>query len=58
VADAYREYRRRQHQIRLQGAPSARVDAEPQRAARAAVAELWAAVFGDFWRNGRAPDFG
>src|SRR6266567_1289936 len=59
VADAYREYRRRQHQIRLQGAPSARVDASPQSAARAAVAELWSRVFGAFWRDGgRAPDFG
>jgi glutamate-ammonia-ligase adenylyltransferase len=60
VANAYREYRRRQHQIRLQGASSARVDVEPQRAARAAVAELWAFVFGAFWRAGagRAPDFG
>ena len=62
VADAYREYRRRQHQIRLQGAPSARVDAEPQRAARATVAELWTFVFDAFWRAGpesdRAPDFG
>jgi glutamate-ammonia-ligase adenylyltransferase len=62
VADAYREYRRRQHQIRLQGAPSARVGADPKRAARAAVAELWAFVFDTFWHTGteagRAPDFG
>ena len=52
VADAYREYRRRQHQIRLQGAPSARVDAAPQSAARAAVAKLWTRVFGAFWQAG------
>jgi glutamate-ammonia-ligase adenylyltransferase len=62
VADAYREYRRQQHQIRLQGAPSARVDASAQSAARAAVAELWSRVFDAFWRDGtepgRAPDFG
>jgi len=46
VADAYRAYRRLQHQVRLQGAASARVDAAPQAAARAAVSELWTQVFG------------
>ena len=36
VADAYREYRRLQHQVRLTGAPHARVDPAPQqRATRA-----------------------
>ncbi|HEX8010942.1 MAG TPA: bifunctional [glutamate--ammonia ligase]-adenylyl-L-tyrosine phosphorylase/[glutamate--ammonia-ligase] adenylyltransferase [Casimicrobiaceae bacterium] len=52
VADAYRDYRRQQHQIRLQGAPSARVEAGPHAAARAAVVELWARVFGAFWHPG------
>jgi glutamate-ammonia-ligase adenylyltransferase len=45
-ADAYREYRRVQHQIRLTGAPHARVDPAPQSARRAAVAALWHAVLG------------
>ena len=46
AADAYREYRRLQHQVRLTGAPHARVDAAPQAARRASVAALWTAVFG------------
>ena len=46
AADAYREYRRLQHQIRLTGAPHARVDAEGQAPRRAAVDALWRAVFG------------
>ena len=46
VADAYRAYRRAQHQIRLQGAPLARVDPAPQAARRAAIGELWRHVFG------------
>ena len=47
AADAYREYRRLQHKIRLTGAPHARVDAGPsKRQRRAAVAALWAHVFG------------
>jgi [glutamine synthetase] adenylyltransferase / [glutamine synthetase]-adenylyl-L-tyrosine phosphorylase len=46
VADAYREYRRLQHQVRLQGAPEARVEAPPQSGRRAAVAALWHHVFG------------
>jgi [glutamine synthetase] adenylyltransferase / [glutamine synthetase]-adenylyl-L-tyrosine phosphorylase len=46
AADAYREYRRLQHQVRLTGAPHARVDAAPQAARRASVAALWAGVFG------------
>jgi glutamate-ammonia-ligase adenylyltransferase len=49
VADAYREYRRMQHQIRLQGAAHARVDPAPQAARRAAVHRLWLAVFGAPW---------
>jgi len=46
VADAYRAYRRMQHQLRLQGAAEARVEALPQVGRRAAVAMLWQAVFG------------
>jgi len=46
TADAYREYRRLQHQVRLTGAPHARVDAPPQAERRASVAALWTAVFG------------
>ena len=46
AADAYREYRRLQHQIRLTGAPHARVDADAQAPRRAAVDALWQAVFG------------
>jgi len=46
AADAYREFRRLQHQVRLTGAPHARVEPEPQQARRAAVAALWAHVFG------------
>ena len=30
AADAYREFRRLQHQVRLTGAPHARVDPDPQ----------------------------
>ena len=46
AADAYREYRRLQHQIRLTGAPHARVDGDAQASRRAAVDALWQAVFG------------
>jgi glutamate-ammonia-ligase adenylyltransferase len=46
VADAYREYRRLQHQIRLTGAPHARVDAAPQAERRDAVRALWETVLG------------
>ena len=49
AADAYREYRRLQHKIRLTGAPHARVEADPQAPRRAAVAALWAHVFGQPW---------
>jgi glutamate-ammonia-ligase adenylyltransferase len=49
VADAYRDYRRIQHQVRLQGAESARVDPAPQASARAAVEALWRHVFGASW---------
>ena len=46
AADAYREYRRLQHQIRLTGAPHARVDPGPQSARRAAVDALWEHALG------------
>jgi glutamate-ammonia-ligase adenylyltransferase len=46
AADAYRQYRRLQHQVRLTGAPHARVDAAPQASRRAAVDTLWRHVFG------------
>jgi glutamate-ammonia-ligase adenylyltransferase len=49
AADAYREYRRLQHQVRLQGAREARVDAGPQSPHRAGVAALWNHVFGGPW---------
>lgn len=47
---AYRHYRRRQHQLRLTGAPHARVTAGPESVHRAAVDALWMAVFGVSWR--------
>jgi [glutamine synthetase] adenylyltransferase / [glutamine synthetase]-adenylyl-L-tyrosine phosphorylase len=45
VANAYREYRRRQHAERLSGASSARVAPQVFEAERAAVIALWKAVF-------------
>jgi glutamate-ammonia-ligase adenylyltransferase len=61
-ADAYREFRRLQHQLRLQGAAMARVDPRPQALRRAAVERLWTDVFGSAWRDvsaaGRVSDFG
>ena len=50
VADAYRDYRRLQHKVRLTGAPHARVDPEPHAERRAAVTALWTHVFGAPWR--------
>ena len=50
AANAYRDYRRLQHQIRLTGAPHARVDAAAQAERRAAVTALWTHVFGEPWR--------
>ena len=46
AADAYREYRRLQHQVRLTGAASARVEPSAQAARRARVEALWRTVFG------------
>ena len=56
AADAYREFRRLQHQIRLTGAPHARVDPDPQAPRRAAVAALWTHVFGAPWPAGGGAD--
>jgi len=50
VADAYREYRRLQHKIRLTGAPHARVPPLPQAERREMVDALWREVFGAAWR--------
>ena len=55
VADAYREYRRLQHKVRLTGAAHARVDPAPQAARRAAVEALWEHVFGAAWLEVPAP---
>jgi glutamate-ammonia-ligase adenylyltransferase len=46
AADAYREYRRLQHQVRLTGAAQARVDPAPQDARRAGIAAVWTTVIG------------
>ena len=51
AADAYREYRRLQHQIRMQGAAEARIDPAPEAARRGTVATLWQQVFGGPWRE-------
>jgi glutamate-ammonia-ligase adenylyltransferase len=64
VADAYRTYRRLQHQIRLTGAAHARVEPEAFATPRAAVAALWKQVFGDAWqlatdaRSGKPEEIG
>lgn len=47
AANAYRELRRRQHQVKLQGAEHARVPAETLSAETSAVRALWHAVFGE-----------
>jgi glutamate-ammonia-ligase adenylyltransferase len=52
AAEAYREYRRLQHQVRLQGAREARVEADAQAPRRDAVAALWDSVFGSAWAEG------
>ncbi|MCC7325821.1 MAG: bifunctional [glutamate--ammonia ligase]-adenylyl-L-tyrosine phosphorylase/[glutamate--ammonia-ligase] adenylyltransferase [Burkholderiales bacterium] len=49
AADAYREYRRLQHKVRLTGAAHARVEPGPQVARRATVQALWTRVFGTPW---------
>ncbi len=47
AGDAYREFRKWQHALRLQGAEKARVPADTLIEERAAVQELWNAVIGD-----------
>ncbi len=49
VADAYREYRRLQHQARLTGAAHARVAPAHQAERRQRVHALWRTVFGAPW---------
>jgi [glutamine synthetase] adenylyltransferase / [glutamine synthetase]-adenylyl-L-tyrosine phosphorylase len=51
ATDAYREYRRLQHQIRMQGAREARVEPDVHVAQREAVGTLWRAVFGTPWKG-------
>ncbi|QAU35299.1 bifunctional [glutamate--ammonia ligase]-adenylyl-L-tyrosine phosphorylase/[glutamate--ammonia-ligase] adenylyltransferase [Janthinobacterium sp. 17J80-10] len=46
VANAYRTYRKLQHQIRLQGEDKARVEPERVEAEAAAVRQLWSGIFG------------
>lgn len=46
AADAYRELRRLQHRVKLQGAEHARVPPEEGEQASRAVKALWASVFG------------
>ena len=46
AADAYREYRKLQHKVRLTGAPHARVDAAPQAIRRDVVRTLWQRALG------------
>jgi glutamate-ammonia-ligase adenylyltransferase len=58
AADAYREYRRLQHRVRLQGAAQARVDPVPLAEHRDAVQALWRAVFGAPWEAAVASRIG
>jgi glutamate-ammonia-ligase adenylyltransferase len=53
VADAYREYRRQQHALRLAGARHARIDPERFAERREAVFALWRHVFGAAWHGAR-----
>jgi len=53
VADAYRDYRRQQHALRLAGARHARIDTERFAAQRDAVYALWRHVFGADWQHPR-----
>jgi glutamate-ammonia-ligase adenylyltransferase len=47
ASDAYRNLRRRQHEVRLQGADKARVEQPELLEERRAVQELWQAVLGE-----------
>jgi glutamate-ammonia-ligase adenylyltransferase len=51
AANAYRDYRKLQHQIRLTDARHARVDAAAHAAHRATVSALWTAIFGEPWEK-------
>ncbi len=51
VADAYRDFRRLQHKVRLTGAAHARVDPAPELLRRQAVQALWTVVFGAPWQS-------
>ena len=51
VADAYREYRKVQHAVRLTGAPHVRVEPAAQAQRRQDVDALWKTVFGGPWRG-------
>jgi glutamate-ammonia-ligase adenylyltransferase len=53
VADAYRDYRRQQHALRLAGARHARIDPERFAVQREAVFALWHHVFGTAWQGAR-----
>ena len=46
VADAYRQFRRLQHRIRLRGDDRARVEVSEVQQMREAVIQLWARIFG------------
>ncbi len=47
VADAYRLFRKTQHELRLQGAEKARISSDQLSAERACVRSLWNTVIGD-----------
>ncbi|HVE48379.1 MAG TPA: bifunctional [glutamate--ammonia ligase]-adenylyl-L-tyrosine phosphorylase/[glutamate--ammonia-ligase] adenylyltransferase [Casimicrobiaceae bacterium] len=49
VADAYRDYRREQHAVRLTGAAQARVDPQAHIERRKSVDALWQLLFGHPW---------
>jgi len=53
VADAYRDYRKQQHALRLAGARHARIDPERFAGQREAVFALWRHVFGAAWQGAR-----
>src|SRR3546814_10047406 len=47
VADAYREFRKQQHAMRLRGAEKARISSDQLEKERVAVRQLWNTVIGD-----------
>ena len=55
ASDAYRNLRRRQHELRLQGADKARVEQHELLEERRAVQELWQTVLGETHLTTRAP---